>query len=117
MRAPTLKAAKAGARQAIAPGPLLGELPAQHGRGLVDLPRRQIAELPEGSGLQHEFGVLLHVDRDEHGMEAVGPMIERVQNSLLEPLSQEERTFLLEILLKLAEANNGRTRAPLRPFV
>jgi hypothetical protein len=44
-------------------------------------------------------------------------MIERVQNSLLEPLSQEERTFFLEILLKLAEANNGRSRAPLRPFV
>lgn len=46
----------------------------------------------------------------------IDPLIARVQDRILDPLEPEEREIFLKILLKLADANNERSRAPLRPL-
>jgi MarR family transcriptional regulator, temperature-dependent positive regulator of motility len=44
------------------------------------------------------------------------PSIKDVQDRILEPLTPEEKAEFLRLLVKLAEANNAHSRAPLRPI-
>jgi DNA-binding MarR family transcriptional regulator len=49
-------------------------------------------------------------------LKTIDPLVARVQDHILDPLTREERETFLKILLKLADANNERSRAPLRPL-
>ena len=49
-------------------------------------------------------------------LKTIDPLVARVQDRILDPLTREERETFLKILLKLADANNERSRAPLRPL-
>jgi MarR family transcriptional regulator, temperature-dependent positive regulator of motility len=44
------------------------------------------------------------------------PTVRDVQDRILEPLTPEERAEFLRLLVKLADANNVHSRAPLRPI-
>ena len=52
----------------------------------------------------------------ERLLESLDPAVERVQQRMLSPLDPEERRTFSQLLAKLAEAHNERSRAPLRPM-
>ena len=49
-------------------------------------------------------------------LEELAPLVREVQNRILAPLAPEEKTAFLRLAMKLADANNEHSRAPLRPI-
>jgi DNA-binding MarR family transcriptional regulator len=45
----------------------------------------------------------------------MAPTVARAQERILDPLNHEERTIFMILLLKLVNASNERSRAPMRP--
>ena len=54
--------------------------------------------------------------KGESLLESLDPAVERVQQRMLSPLGREERMIFMLLLAKLTDANNERSRAPLRPI-
>jgi DNA-binding MarR family transcriptional regulator len=60
---------------------------------------------------------LLHLTREGKTiLRQVRPLVLRVQNRILAPLSEEERATLLKLLTRLTMEQNEVTSAPIRPY-
>ena len=69
--------------------------------GNVDRRTKRLYLTPEGAKL----------------VDAMTPDIERAQERMLEPLSEDERETLMSLLEKFVDINNALSRAPARPIV
>lgn len=68
-----------------------------------------------GSGLDKRVKLLSITPKGREALTAAEPRVRRCQHRILAPLAPADRRSFMTMLERLVEANNGYSRAPMRP--